>query len=496
MTKPDSRPAPPVGIQRRPDYNPAATAGKNTALADILQTREVRQTLSGILPDLLNALAADGTFGRFVMKLAGNYLTRQLSRPRDIFNEKELSNLFNDPQFIKNLSKPLPDLINGLFDMVAVMAKTVAEMPGAEKTQIFGDIITKTSAGHTGEIITQACRIINDIHKENPEFFARALEPGFTKWVESVDFGEIREMVDNFGTDGRALITMANHVLWQYPAKVVLLLSLLPSLVNFLTEAIDISAGKLNELPPDMLTDVILSFARDINTGSVAGVVNQLAEITRKIHTGSALLGEPGAPRLPKVVSDMMEAIIGRTDPVTFWKAKIALAETGAVMDQAVAAAVNSRPEFKQLHMAMGPKLTNIRLRSLNQKLCAWESIDDDEMAESFARRLAVYDVQEMAEIVNNTLRIINRLGEEKPALFTEFAGQMATAVDADELAETTRHLFNGAGNAFHPVARAFVPGLVVWICDVIKPVDDEFEGDAARARRALRSLLATQEVK
>ncbi|RJP41597.1 MAG: hypothetical protein C4548_09190 [Desulfobacteraceae bacterium] len=494
MTKPDSRPGLPVGFQRRPDHNPAATAGKNTALADILQTREVRQALSGILPDLLNALAADGTFGKFIMKLAGNYLTRQLSRPRDIFKEKELAKLFNDSQFIKNLGEPLPDLINSFFDMIAAMAKTVAEMPGAEKKQVFSDIIAKISVGHTGGIITQACRIINDIHKEDPEFFARALEPGFKKWVESVDFGEIREMVDNFSTDGRALITMVNNVLWQYPSKVVLLLSLLPSLVNFLTEAIDISAGKLNELPPDMLTDVILSFARDINTGSVAGVINQITEITRKIYTGSALLGEPGAPQLPKVASDMMEAIIGQTDPSTLWKAKIALAEIGAAMGQAVAAAVNSRPEFKQLNMTMGPKLTNIRLRSLNQKLFAWESVDDAEMAESYSRRLEAYDVQEMAEIVNNALRIINRLGDEKPALFTEFAGQMASAVDADELAETARHLLNGAGQAFQPMARAVVPGLVTWICDVIKPVDDEYEDDAARARQALGSLLATQE--
>jgi hypothetical protein len=43
-------------------------------------------------------------------------------------------------------------------------------------------------------------------------------------------------------------------------------------------------------------------------------------------------------------------------------------------------------------------------------------------------------------------------------------------------------------------MARAVVPGLVTWICDVIKPVDDEYEDDAARARQALRSLLATQE--
>jgi hypothetical protein len=190
-----------------------------------------------------------------------------------------------------------------------------------------------------------------------------------------------------------------------------------------------------------------------------------------------------------------MEAIIDQTDPITLWKAKIALAETNAAIGQAVAASVNSRPDLKHLSMTMGPKLTNIRLRSLNQRLTAWESVDDAEMAESFARRLAAYDVQELAEVANNALRMINRLADEKPAMFTELAGQMVSAVDADELAETAKRFFNGAGNEFKPAARAVVPGLVTWICDVIKPADDEYEDDAARARQALRSLFAAEEV-
>lgn len=485
----------PLGIRKLSDIDLAEEAGKNTALAKILQTREVRETLSGVLPDVLNVFAKDSKIGKFIMRLLGKLLGRLLARPGDVFEENELPLLFKDQAFIRNIGEPLPDMINGLFEIIVTLTKTIGEMPAAEKTKVFGDVIAKISTGHTGEIITQTCRIINDIHKQDPEFFAKALAPGFQKWVEAVDFGEIREMFDTSAEDGHAFIKMANDILWQYPAKVVMMLSLVPSLVNLITDALDISVGKLNELPPDMLTDVILSFAREINTSSAANVLNQLTEITRKVHTGSALLGEPGAPQLPKVLSKMIEEIVDQTDPVTLWKAKIALAETKAAIGQAVAESVDKKANFRHLSMIMGPEITNIRLRSLNQRLAAWEAQDDAEMAKSIAQRLDAYDVQEMAEVVNNTLRIINRLGDEQPAIFAGFAAQMANAIDAYELGETAKRFFNGTSKEFKPMARAVVPGLVTWICDVIAPADDEFEDDAAQARNALRSLFATVEM-
>ncbi|MGD9974715.1 MAG: hypothetical protein AB7S77_16765, partial [Desulfatirhabdiaceae bacterium] len=78
------------GIQKLSDTDPDEEAGKNTAAAKILQTREIRQTLSGILPDVLTVFAKDSKIGNFIMKSAGNYLTKLLARPRDIFEDKEL----------------------------------------------------------------------------------------------------------------------------------------------------------------------------------------------------------------------------------------------------------------------------------------------------------------------------------------------------------------------------------------------------------------------
>lgn len=470
-------------------------AEKNTALADILRTREVRQTLSDVLPDVLDVFAKESKIGKLILKQVGNFLKKRLARPQDSSGDKELQRLFADQQFIKNISEPLPDMMNGLFDIMGTLARTLEEMPAAEKKKLFGNVFKGISSAQAGEMINRGCRNINSIHKEDPEFFANILEPGFQNWVESVDFGEIREMFDNSAADRHAFVKMVNTVLWQYPAKMVMILSLLPSLVNLLTDTLDLSVGKLNELPPDMLTDVILSFAREINSDSMAGVFEQLTEIIRKIHTGSALLGEPGAPQLPKVVSGKVEEIVAQIDPNTLWKAKIALAETKAVLGQAVTAAINKKPDFRHLNLTMGPELTNIRLKSFNQRLAGWESLDDGDLAKFVEHHLSAYDVQEMAEVLNNTLRIINRLGDEKQTLYTEFASQLVNAMDEYELAEAAKQLFNGVSEEFKPMARAVVPGLVTWICDVIKPADDEYEDDAAQARDALRSLFAAEEI-
>ena len=494
MKRLHSRSGLPLGIHKLSEIDLAGEAGENTALTKILGTREVRQMLSSVLPDVLNILAKDSKIGKFIMKAVGKLFSRLLSRPHDIFEEKELQLLFEDDAFIRNIGEPLPEIINGLFDIIVTLTKTIEEMPAAEKKDVFGDVISKIATGQTGELITRGCRIINDIHKTDPQFFTKSLEPGFQKWIESVDFGEIREMVDLSAEDGRAFVKMANDVLWQYPAKVVLFLSLLPSLVNMLTDTIDISVGCVNDLPPDLLTDVVLSFINEIDTKPLTGLVNELAELVRKIHTGSALLGEPGMPQLPNILSKKIEEFYEQADPVTLWKAKIAWAETKATLGVSVAEAENARPNFKHLSMIKRPEISNIRIKALNQKLSAWDAVDDDDLAKSMAQHLAAYDIQELAEVVNNTLRIINRLGDENPEIFSGLAAQFANAIDDYELSEAAKKILD-TGKAIQPLARSVVPGLVTWICNVIQPADDAYEDDAAQAREALGSLFATEEV-
>ena len=140
-------------------------AEKNTALADILQTREVRQTLSDVLPDVLDVFAKESKIGKLILKQVGNFLKKRLARPQDSSGDKELQRLFADQQFIKNISEPLPDMMNGLFDIMGTLARTLEEMPAAEKKKLFGNVFKGISSAQAGEMINRGCRNINSIHK-------------------------------------------------------------------------------------------------------------------------------------------------------------------------------------------------------------------------------------------------------------------------------------------------------------------------------------------
>ena len=51
---------------------------------------------------------------------------------------------------------------------------------------------------------------------------------------------------------------------------------------------------------PDLLADIVISFLKELDGAAVAELGNELTEIVRKIHTGSALLGEPGRSPAPR----------------------------------------------------------------------------------------------------------------------------------------------------------------------------------------------------
>lgn len=409
--------------------------------------------------------------------------------------EEALEKLFEDPDFLDSLGELMTGLFTGIEDVLITGAQTLERLPPDDKKKFATEKLSRLMPGKTGDMVTNFARIINDIQQNDPEFLSRVLAPAIRKWVASVDFGEVKEAVDGSAQGVVSLVETANDVMWQYPAKVILFLSLLPSLANILGRSALVSVSKLEETPPDLLTDIVISLVREIDGSMIVGLVNALAEIGRKVHTGSALLGDAGAPQLPKLFSEKLEEIIAGTDPVLFWKARIAIAEIKASFDQAMADAVHQDPEHWKQAMLKHPELSNIRRQNMNRKLLQFEAMDDGEFTALWTENLAAYDVQETAEILNNFLKMANRLWDQNPEALVDMLSRFSSSIDDDALAETAQHIFNDAGEYLRPVARSVVPGLVTWVCHVLKPEDDAYEEDAARAREALRSLLMPEEV-
>lgn len=462
----------------------------------LLHTREVRQLLGNILPEVLDVYAGKSRIRKFFARMAGRHVSRSLWRAEDVSKNREIEKLLEDETFIREAAYFLPEMTNAFLELAGTAADTIGGLETGAKKDLLGEMISRMAAGRTGSLITRGCQIVNDIHKDDPEFFTRILEPGFRKWVASVDFGELKEAMDNSSGDVQAFVVMANNVLWEYPAKVVMILSLIPSAVNMLARSADISVKRLNELPPDLLADVVLSLIREIDARPVSDLVNELSEVARKTYTGSGLLGEPGAPQLPKLLSGKIDEIVGHVDPATLWKARMALAETGAAVQRAVADAVNRNNDWKRLSMNRRPEITNIRVKTFNQAISWWDGVDDDETADSFSHHLSAYDMQELAEALNGVLRMFNRIADQQPELIPRFMDRFVSAIDDDELAAAAATLFGEAGDqTVSPAARAVVPQAVSWIATVLAPADDEYEDDARQARDALQHLFAAEEV-
>ena len=473
---------------------PGSNVLLNKILERLLQTREARLLLAEAVPVVLKTWAGGSGWRRFVSKIAAGTLKKGFSRPSEN-GEGAIETLFEDPDFLDALVELMTDLFAGIEDMLIIGVQTLECMPSDDKKKIAAEKISRLMHGKTGDMVTSCARVINDIQKNDPEFLSRVLAPGIRKWVASVDFGELKEAVDGSAQGVVSLVETANDVMWQYPAKVILCLSLLPSLANILGRSALVSVSKLEEIPPDLLADIVISLAREIDVSMIIGLVNASAEIGRKLHTGSALLGDAGAPQLPKLFSEKLEEIIAGTDPALFWKARIAFAEIKASFDLAMADAVHQDPEHWKQVMLKHPELINIRLQHMNRKLLQFEAMEDAEFSTLWAESLAAYGVQETVEVLNNFLNMVNRLWDQNPETLVNMVSRFSSALDEDALTKTVQHFFLEAGGSFRPVVRSVVPGLVTWVCHVLKPEDDAYEEDAARARAALRSLLMSEEV-
>jgi len=454
-----------------------------------LETRQVRQLLETWLPEVLYIWAGDNPVKKKIARLAGRHWRGSLCRPQDPAGNKELQQLFEDPAVIEALAAHLPKLLNGFYEAADSSLAAMDSLSPEKKKAVWQALAAGIACGRTGNLLTRSAKMLNEIHQSDPEFFARALKPGFSRWVETMDFGEIREALENSAADVRAIVSMANNVIWQYPAKVVLILSMLPVAVNMMVDSLEISIEKLNSLSPDLLTDVACTFIRDLNGPALSRLVHELAEVVRKLHTGSALLGEAGHPQIYKSFSDKLTEIIDLADLAALGNALTMLHEIKDQFDLALFDTTARSTECLQQAFAQKTKLSNIRRGAINRRLEFLDTMDDEILSDALARTINGLDVQEAAETLNHMIRLYNRLQDSRPGAAAAFVRQFSDAIDVEELSCAARNIMEGSRQDLKPAARAVVPGLVSFVCEVLAPQEDEFEDAAACAREAMSHL-------
>jgi hypothetical protein len=417
-------------------------------IAAFLQTKEFKKILGALLPDVLHAWA-----GASRLKMA--------------------------------LVWPIVKIIGRMFKI-----KDADE----EKTPV-KDYLYEADFGQIGTVLTEGARAINKIHQENRLYLSEKYGPALLAIVEHVDFGEIKEMLDTSADDFVALAGRVNEGVWEYPAKMVCLLSMLPALGNILVRSLMKTTAPINSLAPDLLADVIISLVREIDGKNIGMLVNQVCELIRKVHTGSALLGEKGTHALPAGITRVTASIMDAVDIQLLLKSRAMLREITGIVRASFIDILEAHPEYAVDFFQSHFRSLVAIVRAWSLKADAFERLfTGEDINREFARGMGELDAQEIASTVGRICVLFNQVRKMSPGTIRNFLSQFFGTLDGSTAGETARWLIDDLVQSMKPLAPEIMPPVIRGIADLIAP-DGEVSPEMKDACDKLRNVFKGMEV-
>ena len=476
------KPSPDPSIERQ--HSRAATSGPLlSALQAWMQTPEARDALGRLIAEILSIWAGDSCLKQKVARPAARHIEASFHKSRP--DERESRS---------GLVDLVPELLEGVLAHLLTAAEAMETLDPEEKHKRIEAFCASFASGYSGRLLTSLARSLNDLHLANPVGLAEAIAPAVRAWVQNTDFGALRDAADAMGPEVQALAAEINTILWRYPAKLVLSLSFLPELLNLAAICTNETLRRFNQASPDLVADIVLSLLRSIDGEVLGTAINELGEVIRKIHTGSALIGEPGRPRFEEDMRQLAGAVVDRLDAETCWQARVALAQDKAILAESLNAAMAATPALVEAGLKTYADRRNPGWRVRRQGMEALGDLPDVTLGAALDDGLSALDLQELGEIANLAATLIERVMALKPELVPGLVWQLTDAMDVDAMASATGGMAAACEPALRPVLRALLPDLVMLLCDALAPADDAFENKMTKARERLRSVLIDPE--
>jgi hypothetical protein len=458
-------------------------------LSKIIQTEEFEKILQTLIPVIVSHWAGKSLIRKIVSRPAKNHLLKTFAG-----SNGHGPSLLKDQDLTCSLIETIPPLLNVLVNSFHEVLKTIETLPPDEKKEVLGKMLSNLKIGENGEALTAAMRIINEMHHINPTFFADQFQTGLESLIQRVDFGELKDLLDNSAGDAIAFVKMLNDVMWHYPAKMLLLISLIPSIANIAVASFKDTVMRFNDISPDLITDIALSFLREIDGRPIGEFINEVTELIRKLNTGSALLGEPGKPLFPRNLSRILEEALSAIDNELFWKARVAIAEGKESANNTMVDALRDNPELLISQLDNFSSLRNSRVRAISRKMSLMETLPEQDVADAISRGVSALDAQEMGEILNLMVLLSNRVRKLKPEIASALVTQFVDTLDLSEVQDMVKWIIDDLGEALRPLARVVVPQLVRGVCGWLAPEEDDNKEDVDIALNSLRTLLQNEE--
>jgi hypothetical protein len=481
---------------------PAAGAAVDSAtalsglLGEVLGTSTVSRIIGTMAPEVIARWAGKNPFKKAIARVLGSIVAGGFVKNAASKDARDLPDLLGDPEFAKRLGKELPAVMEGARDAVISLANGIERLAPGEKCSFLGGLLAAPAENPAAGLLTLLARIVNDVHAHNPRYFAETMRPAFVAFLERTDFGELKELIDRSAPDIVEFVRMANSELWEYPAKTICILGMLPSLVNIAADSVRESLAPINGLAPDLLADVMLALVHDIDGPKFGAVINELSELVRKVHTGSTLIGEQGKPQFTVEVSRLISGAMGAVDVNLLLKARALLAEIRELTLVTLISLLGRNPvlarEFFQGHFTALVR----SMRNWSHKADAFETLfTDDEIAEEFARGMREIDAQQLADTVSRIAALFNKVRKRTPGIIRTTLTQVMNSLDAGEIGETARWLTNDVVRSIKPVASEVLPPVIRGVAELLSPDQYDDPGELEDALAGLRKTLLGKEV-
>jgi hypothetical protein len=387
-------------------------------------------------------------------------------------------------------AEELPSLVNVILGVLDSALKEASTLTDEEKSRLTASLAGGIDTGIIGSIITRMAVLVNNVHAAEPALIRDNGRNNFRRFIEAVDFGEIKEAVDGSHEDFTAMVRMANEEMWRYPAKVICLCSLLPAAVNMTVSAVKETLTPLHALAPDVLADVIFSLMRSLDGKAAGELVNGLSEVVRQIHTGSALIGDQGLPQFSADLRTILADFASALDPVVIAKARTALAQDLETIRNTWTETMAARPDLFLSELRQMADRRNPAIRATRREFDLLANMPEVDVNNALAAGLSDLDSQELGETINAALRIFNSLRRSHPEAVPRVLAGMAGTIDTEELKDAAAWIIPSAVEAVKPLAGAIMPSVLRGLAELLTPEPGDNADEMAAAIAELKIAL------
>ena len=396
----------------------------------------------------------------------------------------------------QELTQRLPAVINLGLEMCEELSRGLAEADPEEKSQLLANLISGTNTAKLGSVLSNLAKSIQDIHQKDPEILSRELGPHIENFIQNTDIGQIKETLLDSEQDVLKIIEIINQTLWEQPAKVISLLSILPQLFSTAIKSLGKTLEPMEQLPPDIFSDVVLALTRDISGQDLAQITNQFLEIIRKFHTGSELLGEQNNPMFSQVLERFLQEFVQDLDSELLISSNNKLREIKESTQQSIRQELDKHPELANRYFQNKFKTFSQKSRDRSENLDMLENLEQErDLNQILGSYLDEIDSAQSAENLNRIFSLINEAHSRDPQLIPEFCEQFLSSLDENEIKDIWLLLQDTILTHNQGLVDTVLPSMINTLADTISRSNDSSRDELAKSVLHLKNSIQNLEV-